>query len=247
MLASFTPLSFCQSSGLPALSADEVARVHDVILEISTSNYDPGIGLQDAPILQDAFARTSDVRMKENIASVLMMLGKKDDVYWSVLVKRAQEIVDSQAPYPLVYDETGKSIRGKVSPEFLQWAKNQNVSPDDAFNQQLGSFPLELFFMAEVGDPRGLPILRKGLISSNYTIRVMAARGLALLQAKDSIPLIIEAAQHAPSEIRWAIAEPLVAFSDPKAQAAAEDLILDQNLLNDVKQRVKEKGARGIW
>jgi hypothetical protein len=75
----------------------------------------------------------------------------------------------------------------------------------------------------------------------------MAARGLAVLQDKDSIPLIIEAARKAPSEIQWFIAHPLVAFEDSKARAAAEELIPDKAILEDLKQKAKEKGARGIW
>ena len=75
----------------------------------------------------------------------------------------------------------------------------------------------------------------------------MAAQGLAVLQDKASIPLIIEAARKAPSEMQRFIAHALVAFDDPQARAAAEKLIPDKALLAELKQTVKEKGPRGLW
>ena len=97
------------------------------------------------PALQEAFTNATDSLTKENIASVLVTRGQKDDVHWSVLSKRAQEIVDSKAPYPLVYDATGKSIRGALSPEFLEWVKTNNLSQNDALNEQIGTFPADAF------------------------------------------------------------------------------------------------------
>jgi HEAT repeat protein len=129
----------------------------------------------------------------------------------------------------------------------LEWVKNNNLPRDEAFMEQLGSFPAELSLMAEIGDPRSLPILRQGLSSPNYGVRAMAARGLALLQDKDPISSIIQAAQTAPSEMQWAIAEPLVAFDDSRARAVAEELVSDKKLLESDKQILKEKGVRGLW
>jgi hypothetical protein len=77
------------------------------------------------------------------------------------LSKRAQAIVDSTALCPLVYDANGKSIRGAISPEFFGMGKSNNLSQNDAFQDQLGRLPGELSLMATVGDPRGLPILRR--------------------------------------------------------------------------------------
>jgi len=101
--------------------------------------------------------------------------------------------------------------------------------------------------MGEAGDPRGLSILRKGLLSPNYEVRATAAKGLALLQDKVSISSIIEAARTAPLELQWAVALALVAFDDPRARAAAEELIPNKEVLEDLKKGVKEKGARALW
>src|SRR6185312_8072957 len=115
------------------------------------------------------------------------------------------------------------------------------LSQNDAIYEHLGEFPVELEMMGDIGDPRGLPILLKGLSSQNYGVRRSSALGLALLQDKNSIPLIIEAAKNAPLEAQAVIARALVAFDDPKARAAADELIPDKAILEDLKQRVKEK------
>lgn len=244
MLASFGQVALCQSADEPAALDD---KVQDLILKARTSHYDPLFGQSAIPILKEAFANASDTSIKVNLANVLLMFGEKNDVYWAVLYKRAEEIVNSSAPYPLVFDDKGKTIRGAISPEFLEWVKDNNLSKNEALNEQLGSFPVDVSMMAEIGDPRGLPILRKGLSSPNYVVRAMAARGLALLHDRDSISSIIQAARTAPSEMQWGIAEPLLAFDDATARAAAEEMISDKKLLEYDKQIVKAKGARGLW
>lgn len=217
----------------------------DLILKVRNSNYDPLVGLTAIPTLKQAFTQTLDPVTKENIANVLIRFGQKDEVYWSTLSKRAQEIVDCDAPNPLVVDDAGK-FTGTVSPDFASWATAHNVSVNDALSDHLGKMPTELLLMADTQDPRGLSILRKGLLSPNYAVRDMAARGLALLQDKDSVRSIIIAARTAPKEARSVIATALVFFDDSSAQAAADELITNKELLADLRQRAKQRGPRGL-
>ncbi len=247
LLGSLTQSAQCQSADRSAADDEAADKLSNLLLEVRNSNYDPVTSLQAGPALQEAFTNSTDSLTKENIASVLVTLGNKDEVYWSVLSKRAQQIVNSEAPYPLIFDASGKSIRGSFSPEFLKWVKANNLSQNEAWEEQMGMFPVELSFMATTGDPRGLSILRKGLSSPNYGVRAMAARGLAVLKDKDSIPLIIEAARKAPSEAEAWIARPLVSFDDSRARAAADEFIPDKALLGELRQTAKEKGPRGVW
>ena len=115
-----------------------------------------------------------------------------------------------------MFDATGHAVRNLFSPEFLEWVKSNNLSQNDALNDQMAMFPAELTLMAVTGDPRGLSILRKGLLSPNRGVQMVSARGLALLQDKDSIRPIIEATQRAPADMQWGIAQPLVFFNDPR-------------------------------
>ena len=55
--------------------------------------------------------------------------------------------------------------------------------------------------LAQIGDPRGVPLLRKALLSPNILLASLAAAGLAQAQDKASIPLIIAACKRAPPSI----------------------------------------------
>ena len=69
---------------------------------------------------------------------------------------------------------------------------------------------------------RGIPLLRRALQSHNYLIVAWAAKGLAQIQDKQSIPLIVAAVQRAPTEYNSLIAESLVYFDDAQAQSAVD-------------------------
>ncbi len=101
--------------------------------------------------------------------------------------------------------------------------------------------------MAITGDPRGLLILRKGLYSPNLSVQWISAQGLARLHNKSSIREIIEDARKAPEDIKWLIAQTLLYFNDPEANAAAEAMIKDQDVLANTRKQGKEQGVYGIW
>ena len=80
--------------------------------------------------------------------------------------------------------------------------------------------------LALTGDPRAIPILRRGLLSPNHMIGIVAATGLAEMQDRDSIPLIIQACKRAPADVAAVIAaESLLYFDDPKAQSAVDEYV----------------------
>ncbi len=115
-----------QNSNGPSNAADQKTvddNLFNLILKVRKSNYDPSVGLAAISSLKEVFNQSSDSFTKENVANVLIRLGQKDEVYWSVLAKRALQIVDSNAPNPLVYDENGETVSGRVSPHFIDWAK----------------------------------------------------------------------------------------------------------------------------
>jgi HEAT repeat protein len=199
------------------------------------------------PVLEVAFKKVSDPLNKEAIASALVRLGKREAIYWRALADPCQEIVRSRAPFWLVYDGDGKSVAGKISPEFLEWAKQNKLPEDAARNEQLSVLPAQIFLLAVTGDTRGRPILREGLASTNYLVRAFSSDGLALLQDYDSVPMIIKAAEQTPFELRFRVAESLVFFDDPKASAAAEKLIPQKGLLEYLRKRAKELGPRGVF
>jgi hypothetical protein len=179
--------------------------------------------VQAVPMLEEKFVRTEDALNKAHIASALVRLGDKNDIYWDFLVKQATQAVESDAPNFLSYDSQGKAVG--PSPEFEAWVKAHNLSPTGLWEKQMYLAPGPLAFLALTGDPRAVPVLRRGLLSPNYQIEITAALGLAKMGAKGSVPLIVDACKKAPADAAEAIAEALVYFDDPEAQSAVDKYI----------------------
>jgi len=198
------------------------------------------------PALKEQFGRKVDPSQKDDldpggkakIASALVRLGEQDAVYWDFLVEKATEAINSDIPFPREFDSQGKML-SDYSPAFLQWAKDHGVSPGEAGEMAVYRLPGKLESLAETGDRRGLELLRWAMKSPNYMIQAMAAKGLAKLQDRDSIPTIIAACQNSP----WAapaIAEALIYFDDPQAQTGAEKFV-PKDLFQALRN---EKGVR---
>lgn len=154
--------------------------------------------VQAIPALKAQFTLSQDASSKAKIADALVRLGDKDDTYWNYLIEQASEAIHSTIPLPTVFDSHGTVIRGQVSQEFVAWTKAHNVSPEIAAQDAVFGLPGKVAMLGETGDRRGIPLLREALQSPNFLIAAMAAKGLALIQDKDSIPLIIDVCRIAP-------------------------------------------------
>jgi len=176
---------------------------------------------QAIPAVEAEFDRTQDKTTKAHIANALVMLGDKNAVYWNFLAGQATLAAETDAP-DVVIDSKGTGTLRQFSPDFLKWAKSHNMTPNDAGLQVTYEFPVYIGLLGETADPRAIPILQRALLSPNFLINAMAAKGLAVAQDKGSIPLIIAACQRAPANTAGAIAEALVYFDDPEAQSAVD-------------------------
>jgi len=179
--------------------------------------------VQAIPDLEKLFAATGDGYLKGATASALVRLRDAHTIYWDYLVKEATAAVQSDAPYPERFDQSGKLVGGR-SAEFTAWAKAHNFTFESAFEESTLRLPSGLAYITESGDPRAIPLLRQALSSPNFMIQAAGARGLMQLQDRASIPLIIEACQKAPPEAAFAISQgSLLEFNDPRAQSAAKE------------------------
>jgi hypothetical protein len=177
------------------------------------------------------FVALQDKLDKQQIASVLLSRRQGDQPYFDYLAGYARQAVESDAPFPYGFDEAGKVIPGQYSAEFSNWAAARKLAPDAAAAQVFQGYPLDVTLLALADDPRSTEILLRGVESPNYMVAYRAAFGLARLGYKAAIPRIIKAADRAPGEASELIARNLVLFDDPQAQAAAERLIKDRQLL----------------
>jgi HEAT repeat protein len=163
-------------------------------------------------ILKENFGNTQDERRKAEIASALIGLGDKEDIYWDFLLRMATSLLEGEASSAVKNDAQGKPIEGP-SPEDA-WAKQ------DAIFNKMRTF---IEIVAETRDPRGVRLLRRALSSPNSDFQQIAAAGLARARDKDSIPLIIDACKNASPDVASAFASnALVYFDDPRAQSAVD-------------------------
>src|SRR6185437_15655297 len=133
-----------------------------------------------------------------HIASVLIKLGVKDDVYWNYLAEQVQAIVRINIPFPFKTDAQ-EGPNPSTSPEFTAWVKSRNLDQDEAVIYQLTKMPIPVLLLAMMDDPRGIPLLRQGLKSANPIIQMVSADGLAQLHDNESVPLSSPPAKKSPS------------------------------------------------
>ncbi|MEO7029073.1 MAG: HEAT repeat domain-containing protein [Acidobacteriaceae bacterium] len=184
--------------------------------------------VQAIPALEVQFARTTDLDTKAKIADGLVRLGDNDNTYWNFLLQQATLAVDSDLPAPF-HDSQGNATGRELSPEFKAWVQAHNVDVSTAVRSAIYDLPGKVLQLGEAVDPRGIPLLRRALQSHNPMIVIMASKGLAQIQDKDSIPLIIDACRMAPKGYDGAIAESsLVFFDDPQAQSAVDTYVPKQ-------------------
>jgi HEAT repeat protein len=184
--------------------------------------------VQALPILEQYFAHTSDPDIKAGVASALVRMGDKNDSYWIYLVKLATPALESNAPDPL-NDVAGKDM-DIISPEFKVWASAHDLSVEAASKLAMMDLPGGLAPLAKTGDPRGVPLLRKALISPNLLIASLAAAGLAQAQDKASVPMIIDACKRAGPTRAHFFADSLLFFDDPEAQSTFALYFPDVNI-----------------
>jgi hypothetical protein len=82
----------CQSTKDVAGSDGIATKVTAMVLKLRSTGFERTTSLEAKPVLQEGLASISDPLLRENIASVLVTIGQKDEVYWSVLAERAQEL-----------------------------------------------------------------------------------------------------------------------------------------------------------
>lgn len=174
---------------------------------------------------KEYFSLVKDPKLKQRMASILLSIGVREDIYYNYLATQAKQSLYNDMPWPTVYDEKGNIVPKVMSPEFLAWCKKRNLNPLDEFEAAYYEIPVPWYYLAGSGDPRVYDLLVAGLHSANPMIVTWSARGLTKLQDSRAIDEIIAAYLRSPVETRYDLAVDLLYFKDPKAQAAAEKFI----------------------
>ncbi len=196
---------------------------------------------------QKIFALTSDPELKQRLASILLSIGVRDKVYRNYLEHAAREALADETPWPKQYDAKGEPQ--DWNPVFLEWCQKRRLMPWATLKKVTYEISMPWYYLAASGDPSFYDLFIEGLHSHNLMIVGDAARGLAKLQDPRAIEPLIAAGRHTPGEGLAGIRESLLYFSDPRAQAVAEELFTptEKRLLELKRQKAKEKGVKGLF
>jgi HEAT repeat protein len=186
------------------------------------------------PALEAMFASSEDELLKDHVASALVRLGDKDSRYWEFLIGEARVAVSRGTPSATQYDTAGKVLPG-VSEVFADWTKAHGKTLEEAESDLRDDWS-RVAFLALTGDPRGAVLLRQALSLPETMLEDAAADGLAKIQDRDSIPLLIEACERAPADARLGLAEALASFDSPDALKTAQKY-LPEAVFEEIRNR----------
>lgn len=208
--------------------------------------------VQAIPALEERFARMQLIPSKypsllaiekAQVASALVRLGDKKQIYWDYLVKQATLAVENEAPNPTSYDSKGKP---EVSKAFIAWVKAHKLGHPGVLDEYELMLPGPVLLLGVTGDPRAVPVLRRGLLSPNYVVEFAAAQGLAQIGDKASVPLIIEACKKAPRPAAIGIARQLIYFNTLEAQKAVDEYVPNEDAKAHREQMAREKKKKPL-
>lgn len=188
--------------------------------------------------IEEIFEVTSQTELKERIASILMRIGVRDSVYFDFLSAQARNALASDMPWAELFDKSTGKVTG-VNPAFLEWCRKHGRDQQGAFDEARYKISIPWLYLASTGDPRIYDLLLDGLHAENRIIIGLAAFGLAKLQNPKAIDELIAASSPAIGDARFQIGIALWYFPDPKAQAAADKIILD--FLPDIEAKTGKK------
>jgi hypothetical protein len=199
------------------------------------------------PALRKAFDESSERQTKQAIAVTIVKLDRESVDHFEYLARFAREAVRSQAPAVLALDSKGRMVRGKMSPEFETWCKDQGLDVNEEAGKQVSGYPSDLFELFSTGDPRAIEILRQGLDSRNPTIVQISARGLAQQQDIASIQRIVAVTRRFLIEDDgYSLASTLAAYDGEVAEKQIVEALGDRNLREMYAKAIERKRQRKL-
>jgi len=198
---------------------------------------------------EKTFALTKDTQRKQRKASILLSVGVKDQIYFDYLADEAKKALahDHDMPWPIEYGEDGLNKSDSPNPAFVAWCEKHELPFWEMYNIPVYELPNAWYYLGAAGDPRAYDLLVKGLRSFNLMIAGTAAQGLAKLQDPRAINELIAIGGQLKGEPRILVAESLLFFNDPKAQAAADELMPRKGLLEIQRRDIKTRGMKVLF
>ncbi len=175
------------------------------------------------------------------IAATLLHLGSKSDPYFDFLAGYARKAIEDRTPFFLLYDASGRAVKGQWNPAFERWCEENSWDKKEVGAWQFQAYPEDVRLLASARDPRARDLLKRGLESQNPLVVYYSAEGLALLYDISAIPLIIKACERLPAEPSITVARTLAEYMTPDADRAMERFVKDPRLREGYKREALQK------
>lgn len=190
--------------------------------------------------LRELFRESDDKWMRQGAAARLWLEGDRDRGYLDYLLANAWTAVLDDAPRVWKTDQEGKLVRGEMSEEFLRWSEERGIDPRTAAGKRLREMPTDVAVLANIDDPAAIEVLERGLEASNPIVVLVAARCLAQMGVATALPRLKEIV-HTTTEpdLASGVALELLRFDDPEAQAIAESVVDDPELLESKREQIR--------
>ena len=123
---------------------------------------------------KEIFALSDDPKVKLRMASILLRIGKGEQVHFDYLTEEAKQALEyaNSMPWPMLYDKEGNVVLRKANPEFLKWCASHKLDPSDTYEAAYYEVPRPWYFLAAAGDPRAYDLLLTSGVTQIRPMRV---------------------------------------------------------------------------
>ncbi|MDX1582673.1 MAG: hypothetical protein R3338_03655 [Thermoanaerobaculia bacterium] len=165
--------------------------------------------------------------------------GSENAEAWERLVSEAEKAVGDEMPTVLNEDQNG------YSSEFVAWANERGMSPDEAAYYALIGRGMRVKALAYARDERAIPLFNRALHSPDDLVSAAAVVGLVFLEQVEAIPAI-ELESKRSSEIGKIFGTYLLVLDHPDAREAAVRMIDNEYVIASLEDSLDDHGPERI-
>jgi hypothetical protein len=141
-----------------------------------------------------------------------------------ILAESARKSLELGMPFPFPFDAEGRMTSSQVTSEFESWAAASGLALGEALRLAMYDQPTEIANLYGSSDSMAIAAFQDALTAENYFVAISGATALALIDHAESAPEVISLSYAVPFDVAEVLAYSLERFSDPAAQARAEEI-----------------------
>ncbi len=191
--------------------------------------------------IQQLFSQANEQVEKQHLARALVRIGAADAAAYEYLSTIARQAIERNPPTPFPVDTTGHLVKGRRSPQFVEWCKEKGMTEDVCLVTVTRSDLRDVLLLSSTNDRRNVPLLLRGLESTNAQVVALSAQGLAWLGANDFVPRVAAACSRFSKDEATLIGIMLFEFNDDTADAAGRRYVSDERAIRVFKEQAKRR------